>query len=120
MTTALTLPEAAGLAFDNLQVWWLIPGTQLKNRLNAFWSFSLSLFPDSDPKGRPVANWLTLLAGLERIMANSQAPIEQLSAAAQYVYRACWMAQFLRTSGQISVAQANNLLGNYNGNLAAP
>ena len=118
MTTALTLPQAAGLAFDNLQVKWLIGGSLLKNRINQFWGFSKSLFPDQAASGRPVANWLTLIAGLESVMPSSQAPIGQLTTAAEYVYRTCWMAEALRVQSLITSAQATALLANYNGAFA--
>jgi hypothetical protein len=114
MSTATTLPQAAGLAFDNLQVLWLIPGL-LKQRLGLFCDTSLPFFLDQDVNGRPVANWLTVLSTLADLMPVSDVPIELLTQAAEYVYRVCWMGNTLRVANLITATQASNLLGNYNG-----
>lgn len=113
MTTATTLPQAAGLTFDNLSVWWQIP-SQLKVRLGLFWGNVIVQFPDNLEKGRPVANWVTLLANLADQMG-ALATIDQLGLASEYVYRICWMTEQLRVQGLITTGQATSVLGSYNG-----
>lgn len=114
MTVAANLPQAAGLAFDNLQVKWL--SNQLKTSLFRFWNSALfiSPFPESDPNNHPVSNWLTLIATLSDRMAQTQVPIDQMTLAAEYVYRICWMTEALRAAGLITTGQSNAILGSYN------
>lgn len=116
MATATTLPRAAGLAWDNLQVWWLI--NQMKPRIQVFCSTSRPLFLESEPNAHPVSNWLVLLSGVGVTLPSSGVTISQLGISADYVYRLCWMAETLRVQGLISSATAATLLGNYNGNFA--
>jgi hypothetical protein len=112
MATALTLAQAAGQAFDNLHVRWL--ANQLKQTLTLFWETTLSEFPESEPSSHPVSNWLTLISGLADPMPVTNVPIDQLSVAANFVYRLCWMANFLQSTGGISNTQATFLLQSYN------
>ena len=112
MATALTLAQAAGQAYDNLHIHWLANG--LKATLTTFWQTTLDSFPESEPTSHPVSNWLTLIAGLTATLPSTNVPINQLTQAAQYVYRLCWMASFLQTQGGITNTQASFLLASYN------
>ncbi len=121
MTAAATLQEAAGSAFDNLNVWFAISNGQAQTRLNAFWSSFNGLFPVSNVQSRPIQNWIAVLAA-----QNTQIPftpdhdLVSLDAAAQVVYRLCWNVSDLRSKGFIDATQAGTVLGAYNANLAAP
>jgi hypothetical protein len=112
MATALTLAQAAGQAYDNLHVRWL--ANQLKQTLTVFWETTLPIFLESEPDSHPVSNWLTLIAGLAAPMPTTHVPLVQLSRAADFVFRLCWMANFLQSTGGISNAQATFLLQSYN------
>jgi hypothetical protein len=112
MAIALTLAQAAGQAFDNLQVHWL--ANNLQTVLDQFWRQTIDTFPDGQPNGRPVANWLTIVAALADQMPALDVPLEQLTLAAEYVYRLCWMADFLQGNNNISTGQATFLLARYN------
>ncbi len=112
MSTALTLPGAAGQAFDNLNVRWL--ANQLKSALTLFWKNNLPSFPEQQVDAHPVSNWLTIIAALADQMPATNVPLEQLTAAAEFVYRLCWMADALQTSGGITALQATNLRLSYN------
>jgi hypothetical protein len=113
MSIAATLPQAAGLSFDNLQVKWL--ANQLKNALGNFWPQLLSQFPESSANNHPVSNWLALIANLQDQMTQSSVPIDQLTLAAEYIYRICWMTEALRVQSLITAPQAAAVLGAYNG-----
>ena len=112
MATATSLAQAAGQAFDNLHIRWLANG--LKSVLTLFWENTLATFPESQQDANPVSDWLTLIAALAAPMPATNVPIEQLTTAAEYVYRLCWMASFLQSSGGITNTQANFLLASYN------
>ena len=112
MTAATSLAQAAGQSFDNLSARYV--SGQLKVRLTIFWSDNLPLFPESEPNSHPVSNWLVIIASLAEQMPTGTPPLTQLTAAAEAVYRLCWMADFLQSSGGISITQANALLGSYN------
>lgn len=112
MATALSLAQAAGQAFDNLHVAWL--SNNLQPVLTAFWQATNDTFPESAPNSNPVSNWLTLIAALADQMSVTFVPIIQLTQAAEYVYRLCWMASFLQSSGGITNTQATFLLSSYN------
>jgi hypothetical protein len=112
MATATSLAQAAGQAFDNLDVRWL--ANALKASLTLFWKNTIGLFPEADVTSHPVSNWLTVIAALADQMPATNVPIEQLTAAAEFVFRLCWMASFLQTSGGITNAQAISLLSFYN------
>jgi len=112
MATATSLAQAAGQAFDNLQVRWL--SSQLKNTLINFWSANLDLFPQQIQASHPVSNWLVIIAALGQVMPTGVPPITQLTDAAEAVYRLCWMASFLQGTGAISNTQALTLLASYN------
>jgi hypothetical protein len=112
VTAAVTLAQAAGQAFDNLSARYV--AGQLKTRLTIFWGDNLTNFPEAEPDSHPVSNWLILIASLADQMPTGTPPLTQLTAAAEAVYRLCWMASFLQSTGAISTAQANALLGSYN------
>lgn len=114
MTIATSLAQAAGLTFDNLQVKWAIG--QLKVRMTNFWSQVIDLFPESEVNSHPVSNWLTVVASLSDQLPLGVTPLTDLDNSAQAIYRTCWMGSALQTQGLITTAQANALLGSYNGN----
>jgi hypothetical protein len=112
MAIATSLAQAAGQAFDNLHIHWL--ANQLQQTLNSFWKATLASFPESEPDSHPVSNWLTLIAGLASTMPITHVPLDQLTQAANFVFRLCWMANELETNGGISNTQATFLLSSYN------
>lgn len=112
MATATSLAQAAGQAYDNLHIHWL--ANQLQQTLDSFWKATLASFPESEPSSHPVSNWLTLIAGLADTMPLTNVPLNQLTQAADFVFRLCWMASSLLSSGGISNTQANFLLSSYN------
>lgn len=112
MATATTLAQAAGQAFDNLHIRWLANG--LKSVLTAFWQQTLPTFPESEPNSHPVSNWLTLIAVIADDIPATNVPVDQLTIAAQRLYRLCWMGSVLQQSGGITNAQAAFLLASYN------
>lgn len=112
MATATTLAQAAGQAFDNLNVRFL--ANAMKNALTLFWKDTINIFPDGDVNSHPVSNWLTVIAAIADQMPAANVPIEQLTAAAEAVYRLCWMASFLQSAALITNAQAASLLSFYN------
>jgi hypothetical protein len=112
MATATTLSQAAGQAFDNLHIRWLANG--LQSVLAAFSATTLPSFPESQPNANPVSNWLTLIAALAQLIPATNAPIQDLTQAAEYVYRLCWVANFLQSTGDITNTQATFLLASYN------
>lgn len=117
MPTALTLPAAAGLSFDNLQVKWLT-GSQLGPAIRSFCGNIKLLFHEQQPSEHPVINWNTILWSLGTQISGGT--LAQLTLAAEYVYRMCWMASTLQTQGLISSGQGAAVLSNYNLFLAAP
>jgi hypothetical protein len=112
MATATSLAQAAGQAYDNLHIRWLANG--LQSTLTIFWQTTIDTFPEAAPNSNPVSNWLTLIAALAAPMPATNVPIDQLTQAAEFVYRLCWMASFLQSSGGITNTQAAFLLATYN------
>jgi hypothetical protein len=112
MAHAISLAQAAGQAFDNLNV--RFQADLLKAVLTQFWQATINLFPESDVNSHPVSNWITVIAALADPMPVTDVPLEQLTDAAEFVYRLCWMASFLQSSGGITNGQATSLLGFYN------
>lgn len=112
MATATSLAQAAGQAYDNLHIRWL--ANALKSTLTIFSQQTIDTFPESQPDANPVSNWLTLIAALAAPMPATNVPIDQLTQAAEFVYRLCWMASFLQSSGGITNTQATFLLATYN------
>jgi hypothetical protein len=121
MSAAATLQEAAGSAFDNLQVWFAISNAQAQARLTQFWGGIISSFPTTDVKSRPIQNWIAVLAAQTTQIPTSPAhDLVALDASAQVVYRLCWNVSDLQTKGFITTTQANAVLGAYNANIATP
>lgn len=119
MATATTLPHAAGQAFDNLFALWAAGNNQLKNALAGFSALVLPIFPDAEPVGRPVGNWAILMSSLAFQMppfsTPQRVPYEQLVAAANYVYKTCWLAARATPSAPaVTNAQQTALLAAYN------
>jgi len=95
MAGASDLPEAAGLSFANLFTLWKLGGSDMKDAIAAFADDLLPVFPDSDVVSRPLASWLILIASLAvqiPVVGPGEAlPYASLNAAADYVYRICWL-----------------------------
>lgn len=117
MPIAANLAQAAGMTFDNMQIWWI--ANQLQARLDQFWSGILPTFPESDETSHPVSNWLTVIASLTQTFPTIM-NLTQLTQAAEAVYRLCWMASYLQGTGGITSSQAVDLLSAYNGTIAHP
>ncbi len=117
MPSSLTLPAAAGAAFDNLQVKWLT-GSQLGPAVRFFCGNIKLLFSEQNPNEHPVINWNTILWSLGTQIAGGT--LAQLTLSAEYVYRMCWMTSQLQTQGLITAAQGAAVLSNYNLFFAAP
>lgn len=118
MTMATTLSEAAGLAWDNANIHWVM--NNLQNTMNNFWQFSISSFAESQPNSRPVSNWLVVIANLAAAMTSPFTPIDQVSTAARALYGVCWMGQQLLNQGLITSGQATSLLNSYNATFGIP
>lgn len=112
MATAANLEQAAGQAYENLAAKWLV--NNLKAALTSFWTTALPTFLDQDVTGRPIANWLTVIAALAQTTPATNVEIANLTEAATDVYKVCWLAFTLAASGQITSAQATALLAAYN------
>lgn len=112
MASATTLPEAAFQAYDNLSVDFAADA--LKDDLALFVNALLPTFPDQDPNGRPIANWLILIYALSDQMAATNASFVDLDTAANYIYKVCFLANNLNVQGLISNVQAAAVLTAYN------
>lgn len=111
MAMATTLDQAAGQAFDNLAVFF--DTNQLKSRVTTFCAQSIGIFPQQEADSNPVSNWITVFAALAARMPSSNVPIDQLTAAAEILYRLCWMAFSIIGNG-ITSGQAALLLAEFN------
>ena len=111
MAIATDLSRAAGDAYDNLAFRWA--ASTLKTTLTLFWEATIDIFPEQNIQTHPVSNWITLIASLATTTSNT-APIGDLTEAAQFVYRLCWMAATLANSGAVTTQQADDLLAAYN------
>jgi hypothetical protein len=121
MATAANLTQAAGQSFNNLFAIWELGGNTLRTKLTAFEVALLPIFPDQTPVGRPIANWLVLIASsatqLPSVTAPTKIPYEQLVTVADYIYRICWLAaKPSPSSPNISTAQQTAILAAYNSN----
>lgn len=117
MASALTLIQAAQQAWDNLYAQWSTG--DLKQQLELFVDDLLATFPDGNPGGRPVANWLTLLDALQQDMSQGGPGTAfsdpgAMRMAASYVYKLCYMTNELQTDTAITGAQAAAVLAAYN------
>lgn len=121
MPTATTLTQAAGLASDNLSIWFLLNNTQAITRLQVFNSQVGAIFPKSDPNTTSIQNWVSVLAAtIAQIPATPDKSMVALDNTANIVYRMCWDTQQLRNNGTITAPQATAVLVSYNGNIAGP
>ena len=111
MAIATSLPIAAGQAYDNLHIRW--QANQLHSNLVLFCENTLNIFPQAEPGGNPVSNWITVLWALADQLPATNVPITQLTDCAEIVYRLCWMASALFNNGVTFVQQAL-LLSKYN------
>jgi hypothetical protein len=111
MAMATTLSQAAGQSFDNLAVFF--DTNQLKSRVTTFCAQTIGIFPQQESGSHPVSNWIAVFAALSARMPTSAVPIDQLTAAAEILYRLCWMAFSIIGNG-ITTAQASALLNSFN------
>lgn len=122
MATAANLPQAAGQSFTNLFALWDVGGNSFKNAVAAFAAALLPVFADADATGRPLANWLVLIASIAAQMPSGTPPTKVdytifFVTANDYVYRICWLgAKPSPQSPQITTAQQTALLAAYNAN----
>lgn len=116
MASATTLSQAAGQSFDNLFALWAGVPTALKSALVQFSSSVLSIFPESDQVGHPLADWGIVIASLSRQPTSSfRPPQEFLTVAVDYVYRICWLgAKPTASAPSITETQRSALLAAYN------
>lgn len=112
MALALTLPQAAGQAFDNLSAWFI--SNQLAEKIVAFCEQTIVLYPQSNTNLNPVSNWITVLWALGDQTPDTNVPLTTLTDAAEILYRLCWMAYTLRTTQGSADGQ---LLIIYNGTI---
>ncbi len=122
MATAVSLPAAAGQSFDDLYPIWVAGGDTFRTAVATFASSLLPTFPDSDTVGRPIADWLAVLATVASSMPSVVAPATTdfslyFVPVQDHVYRVCWLgAKAMPTSPQITNAQQAALLAAYNAN----
>lgn len=119
MAIAADLPEAAGLAYDNLYVKALL-GPQLQAALITFLNQATPSFPESAPNNHPISNWLTVINAFysdNQPFTGITSPggsLDQLNTIAQLIYRICWCGDALEDAGLITGTQATALLTAYN------
>lgn len=120
MPTAATLPQAAGQSFVNLFNLWQAGGNAFKTSVAGFAAQLLPVFPDQEPVGRPIANWLTAIAAIAFQMPSGVAPTKVDYAtffvtANEYIYRLCWLAsKSSPQSPDITPTQQQAVLDTYN------
>jgi hypothetical protein len=116
---ASDLPEAAGLAYDNLFTNWQL-GPQFYVAMISFAGDLGDLFPDENVNARPIMNWALKMAAFATLIFPdvSNEKLEELNEAAGLVYRACWVAQHLADQGLITAPQAAAVLLSYNNSIA--
>lgn len=117
MPLAVTLPQAAGQAYDNLVIHW--DNQQLKLKITQFCASSNTIFDQQSEQSHPVSNWVAVLSALGENLPVSDVPIDQLTESAEIVYRLCWMASTLIGNG-ITTGQATSLLTAYNAFIGVP
>ncbi len=113
---AANLIQAAGQSYNNLFTLW--QANTVRTKLLAFWTACNLVFDEQTPNDQPPANWIVLMADLTTNMPATNVPFAELNAAAQYVYRFCWLVQELVTLTLLKVAQGTAVLAAYNANLA--
>jgi hypothetical protein len=112
MAAEVSLTAAAYNAVINLKPLWA--ANTLKARLTTFANDLQATFPDQISDNRPVGNWLGIIAALADQMPVAAVPFTDFMTAADYVYKACWMANQLDVQNLISAAQAAAMLAEYN------
>lgn len=114
MTVAVSLPDAAVIAADNLYTLYI--ANTLKTKCTAFWQSIIDTFPDQDVNSHPVSNWLILIANTADQMPSANVPYRDLDNMINYVYRICFVASQLnsQTPKLVSNVQAAALLAAYN------
>lgn len=112
MPPALTLPQAAGASFDNLQLKWV--SDNLKSSMTIFANGIRGVGSEQEPDTHPIRNWFALISSLADLMASFDVPIGDLTVSAEYIYRICWVTQQLLDQGLISSGQATAILTQYN------
>lgn len=110
MTLAATLPEAAGLAQQNLFPLWL--ADSLKTDVTAFAAAlnASGLFQNQMPNDHPMINWTSVISALGTRLPATAVSYLQLDEAIDYVFRICWMAN----TTLYSTAQKTAVLAAYN------
>lgn len=123
MATAPSLQAAALQAYDNLYTWWL--AGSLKTKVAAFAAQVLIIggFDDGHAQSIPVTSWAVILGSLASSMQisafppiSSHFPFSDLEAAAEALYKICWLTDGLHEIDQVSAEQATSVLTAYNGN----
>lgn len=109
---AASLKEAAQDAFPNLNTLWI--ANTMKTNIASFCDAALAIFVDQDINGHPVANWTILLDAAQAEMPGTNVSFLSLVAAADQLYRLCWIGSYLHGAGLIKAAQATSLLAAYN------
>lgn len=114
MTVAVSLPDAAVIAADNLYTLYI--GGTLKTKSTAFWQSIQDTFPEQQVDSHPVSNWLTLIANTADQMPVANVPYRDLDSMIEFVYRLCFVASQLnsQTPKLVSNVQAAALLAAYN------
>lgn len=112
MTAALTLPDAAGAAFDNLQIKWV--SDTLRSSMVQFSNGIAGIGSEQDENTHPIRNWYALIANLADQMPSTLVAIGDLTLSAEYIYRICWVTQQLLDQSLITSGQAAALLIEYN------
>jgi hypothetical protein len=113
-----SLPQAAGLAADNLYTLWV--ANTLKSKSTAFWQALATIFPEAETKSHGISNWLILIADLADLMPSTSVSYSDLDTMTDYVYRICYLASALVTQSpnQITGVQAQAVLDTYNAQFA--
>lgn len=106
------LPTAAVKAFEHLDALWV--ATTLKAKVTLFAESLAATFPQDNPPGHPVSNWLAVIAALAQTMPATNVEYADLADAADHVYRICLMTQQLEDQGAITNAQSTAVLAAYN------
>lgn len=117
---AADLEAAAFESFDDLYT-RLVASTVRVNVL-AFCAQALPIFPDDQPDGRPVANWITILNTVANQWDTNAADLllssfDQFAYGALVMFKLCYIA-FDFDGTQITTAQATALLAAYNAHIA--
>jgi hypothetical protein len=122
MATADSLQTAALQAYDNLYTWWL--AGSLKTKVASFAAQVLIIggFDDGHAQSLPVTSWAVILGSLASSMqlsafppVSTKFPFADLEAAAEALYKICWLTSGLEEINQVNAEQATSVLTAYNG-----